>query len=155
MSSTGALGGAGAGVPSGSGGLKCGRPFGSRNRAKDPATTLAVPRRRGRPPGSRNKRTLAALTAAAAVESAGVAPAAAVATAPAGVVASVATNTAAPVGTTSIAGLAVTPLEAAAAIVGAAIALRVAPPGLAGAGIGGSSSTDAAKVHRPRRSPPW
>jgi hypothetical protein len=87
MSSTGALGGVVAGVPSGSGGRKRGRPFGSRNRAKDPAATPPVPRRRGRPPGSRNKRTLAALAAAAAVESAGAAPAAAVAAAPVGVVA--------------------------------------------------------------------
>jgi hypothetical protein len=58
-------------------------------------------------------------------------------------------------GATSVAGLAVTPLEAAAAIVGAAIAAGVAPPGLAGAGVGGSSSASAAKVCKPRRSPPW
>jgi hypothetical protein len=83
MSPTGALGGAGAGVPSGSGGRKRGRPFGSRNRAKDPAATPPVPRRRGRLPGSRNKRTLVALAAAATAESAGAAPAATVAAAPA------------------------------------------------------------------------
>jgi hypothetical protein len=60
----------------------------------------------------------------------------------------------APVGATSVAGLAATPLEAAAAIVGAAIAVEAAPPGLAGAGVGGSSSASAAKARKPRRSPP-
>jgi hypothetical protein len=97
---------------------------------------------------------LAALAAAAAAESAGAAPAAAVTAAPAGVVASATTNAATSVGTTSIAGLSVTPLEAAASIVGAAIAVGAAPPGLAGPGVGGSSSTAAAKVRRPRCSPP-
>jgi hypothetical protein len=70
------------------------------------------------------------------------------------VVALATTNAAAPVGATSIVGLFATPLEAAAAIVGAVIAVGVAPPGLAGAGIGGSSSASAAKVRKPRRSPP-
>jgi hypothetical protein len=154
MSSTRALGGAEAGAPSGSGRRKCGRPFGSRNRAKDPAATPPVPRRRGRPPGSRNKRTLEALAATAVVESAGAAPATAVTAAPAGVVALATTNAVAPTGATSIAGLSATTLEAAAAIVGAAIAIRAAPPGLAGAGIGGSSSASAAKVRKPRRLPP-
>jgi hypothetical protein len=70
------------------------------------------------------------------------------------VVALATTNAAAPAGATSITGLSGTPLEAAAAIVGAAIAVGVAPPGLAGAGIGGSSSASAAKVRKPRRSPP-
>jgi hypothetical protein len=70
------------------------------------------------------------------------------------VVASVATNVAAPAGASSVTGLAVTPLEAAVAIVGAAISVGVAPPGLTGAGVGGLSSAAADKVHRPRRSPP-
>jgi hypothetical protein len=48
----------------------------------------------------------------------------------------------------------VTPLEVAAAIVGAAISVRAAPLGLAGAGVSGSSSAAAVKVRRPRRSPP-
>jgi hypothetical protein len=70
------------------------------------------------------------------------------------VVASAATNVAALVGAASITGLAVTPLEAAAAIVGTAISVGAAPLGLAGAGVGGSSSTAAANMRRPRRSPP-
>jgi hypothetical protein len=97
---------------------------------------------------------LAALAAAAATESAGVAPTAAIAATPAGVVALVATNAAAPVGTTSIAGLAATPLEVAAALVGAAIAVGAALPGLAGGGIGYSSGATATKARKPRRSPP-
>jgi hypothetical protein len=105
MSSTGAFGGAGARVPSGSGGRKRGRPFESRNKAKVPVVTLLVPRRCGRPPGSCNKRTLEALAAAAATESAGVASATAVTAAPAGVVALATTNAAAPAGATSVAGL--------------------------------------------------
>jgi hypothetical protein len=153
MSSTRVLGGAGAGVPSGSGGRKCGRLFGSRNRARDPAATPPVPRRHGHPLGSRNKKTLEALAAAAAAESVGVASAATVAGAPAGAVASAATNAIAPVGAASIGGLAVTPLEAAAAIISAAIAVGAAPPGLAGAGVGGLSSAAAGAVRRPRRSP--
>jgi hypothetical protein len=56
---------------------------------------------------------------------------------------------------TPIAGLAATPLEAEATIVGTAIAVGAAPPGLAGTGVGGSSSAAAAKVRKPRRSPPW
>jgi hypothetical protein len=59
----------------------------------------------------------------------------------------------APAGAASTASLAVTPLEAVAAIVGAAIAVRAAPPGLAGAGDGGSSSEAAAAVRRPRCPP--
>jgi hypothetical protein len=152
MSSTRISGGAGAGGPGGPGERKCGRPFGSRNRAEDPAVTPSVPRKRGRPPDSRNKRTLAALAAAAATESA-VAASATVAAAPAGVVASAATNAMAPAGAASTAGLAMTPLEAAAAIVGATFAVGVAPPGLAGTGAGGSSSAAAAAAHRPQRPP--
>jgi hypothetical protein len=70
------------------------------------------------------------------------------------VVASAATNIAAPAGASSVIGLAVTPLEAAVAIVGAAILVGAAPPGLADAGAGGSSSTAATKVRMPQRSPP-
>jgi hypothetical protein len=153
MSSTGISGGAGAGGPGGPGGCKRGRPFGSRNRVKDPAATPPVPRKRGRPLGSRNKKTLAALAAAAAAESAGVASTAAVATAPAGAVASAATNAMAPVGAASTGSLAVTPLEAVAAIVSAAIAVGAARPGLADAGVGGSSSATAGAVRRPQCSP--
>jgi hypothetical protein len=60
ISLSGALSGAGAGAPSGSGGRKRGRPFGSKNRVKDPAVTPPVPRRCGRPLGSHNKKTLSA-----------------------------------------------------------------------------------------------
>jgi hypothetical protein len=113
-----------------------------------------VPHRRGRPPGSRNKKTLAALAAAAVAESAKAAPAVAVAAASAGVVPLATTNAAAPAGTTSIAGLAMTPLETAAALVGAAIAVRAAPLGLAGGGVNCSSGAATAKTRKPRRSPP-
>jgi hypothetical protein len=115
--------------------------------------TPLVPHRRGHPLGSRNKRTLEAPTAAAAAESAGMAFAATVTAAPAGVVASAATNVAVPVGAPSITGLAVTPLEAVAAIVGPAILVGADPPGLIDIGIGGSSGTATAKARRPHRSP--
>jgi hypothetical protein len=98
---------------------------------------------------------LAALAAAAAVESSRVAPATGVAVAPAGAVALAAANTAVAVGTTSVAGLAATPLEAAAALIGATKAVGAAPPGLAAGGVGCSSGADAAKARKPRRSPPW
>jgi hypothetical protein len=98
---------------------------------------------------------LAALAAVAAAKSSRAAPAAAVAAASAGVVALAAANTAAPAGATSIAGLAATPLEAVAALVGAEMAVGAAPPGLAGGGVGCSSSTATAKARKPRRSPPW
>jgi hypothetical protein len=74
--------------------------------------------------------------------------------APGGVVALAAANTATPAGTTSVVGLAGTPLEAAAALVGAAMAVGAAPPGLAGGNIGGSSSAAADKARKPRRLPP-
>jgi hypothetical protein len=64
-------------------------------------------------------------------------------------------NAVAPAGATPVAGLAATPLEAAAAIIGAAIVVGAAPPGLTGIGVGGLSSAAAAKVRKPRCSPPW
>jgi hypothetical protein len=142
MSSLRALSGAGARAPSGSGGRKSGHPLGSQNKAKDLAVTPPVPRRRGRPPGSCNKKTLEALAAAAVAEPFGE------------VVALAAASTVAPAGATSVAGLAVTPLEAVAALVGAAMAVGAAPPGLAGGNIGGSSSAAAGKARKPRRPPP-
>jgi hypothetical protein len=154
MSSSGALSGAGARAPNKSGGRKRGRPFGSKNREKDPATTPPVPHRHGRPPGSRNKKTLSALVAAAAAESARAVLAAAVAAAPARAVAPAATNTVAPAGAPSVAGLTATSLEAAAALVGAMLAVGAASPGLVGRGIGGSSGAAAAKARKPRRTPP-
>jgi hypothetical protein len=70
------------------------------------------------------------------------------------VVALAATNTAALAGAPSVAGLAATLLEAAAALIGAAIAVGAAPPGLAGGDVGCSSGAAAAKARKPRRPPP-
>jgi hypothetical protein len=50
--------------------------LGSRNKDKGLVAMLSVPRKRGRPLGSRNKKTLAALAAAAATVSPEAAPAA-------------------------------------------------------------------------------
>jgi hypothetical protein len=132
MSSSGAISGAGAGAPGGSGGRKRGRPLGSQNKVKDPAAMPPVPQRRGRPPGSRNKKTLEALAAATATEPYGAGRSTALTAAPGGAVALATAHVAAPASATSIAGLTRTPLEAAAALVGAGMAVEVAPPGLAG-----------------------
>jgi hypothetical protein len=72
-------------------------------------------------------------------------------TAPRGTVAVAIHDAVVPVAVTSIAGLTRTPLEAAAALVGAAMLFGAAPPGLAGLGIDGSSSVAARKV---RKAPP-
>jgi hypothetical protein len=87
MSSLEAINGAGARATGGSGGRKRGRSFGSQNKAKDPLATPPVPRRRGQPPGSRNKKTLEALAAAATAEPSGVGRSTVVAAAPGEVVA--------------------------------------------------------------------
>jgi hypothetical protein len=63
-------------------------------------------------------------------------------------------NVAVPVAATSIAGLIGTPLEAAAALVGATMAVGAAPLGLAGNSVGGSSSAAAGKARKPQRPPP-
>jgi hypothetical protein len=97
---------------------------------------------------------LAALVAAAAAESARAVTTAAVAAALAGAVALAATNTTAPVGAPSITGLTATPLEAPAALVGAAIAVGAALPNLAGGGVGSSSGAAAAKARKPQRTLP-
>jgi hypothetical protein len=97
---------------------------------------------------------LVALAAAAAAKSSRAAPTAAITAAPAGAVALAAANTAVPAGATSVSGLAATPLEAAAALVGAAMVVGAAPLGLAGGGVGCSSDVAAAKARKPRRSPP-
>jgi hypothetical protein len=47
----------------------------------------------------------------------------------------------------------VTPIEAAAAIIGVAVSIGVAPPGFATAGTGGSTSAAANVVRKPRRPP--
>jgi hypothetical protein len=70
------------------------------------------------------------------------------------VVALATTNTAAPAGAPSVAGLTATPLEAATTLVGAAIAVGAAPPGLTGGGIDSSFGAAAAKARKPRRTPP-
>jgi hypothetical protein len=112
MSSSGPLGGAGAGGPSGSSGRKRDRPFLSKNRVKDPAATPPVSSKRGRLLGSHKKKTLAALAATAAVDSAGAAPA----------VAAVA-----PIEAVTTAATALTSIEAAATIIGTAVSVGAAP----------------------------
>jgi hypothetical protein len=97
---------------------------------------------------------LEALAAVAATEPFGANHSTAIVVAPGGAVALAATNAAVPAATTSIAGLIGTPLEAAAALVGAAMAFGAAPPGLTGPGVGGSSSAAASKARtRPPRPP--
>jgi hypothetical protein len=94
---------------------------------------------------------LEALAAAAAAEPSGIARSIAIATASGGVVALAAANIVAPAGAPSVAGLTETSLEAAAALVSAALAVRAAPPGLAGGNIGSSSSVAAGKARKPHR----
>jgi hypothetical protein len=65
-----------------------------------------------------------------------------------------AANAAAPAGATSIAGLIGTSLEAADALVGAAMAVGAAPSGLADRSVGGSPSTAASKARKPQHPPP-
>jgi hypothetical protein len=122
MSSTGGLGSAGAEGPGGSSGRKRGHPFGSKNKVKYPTATPPVPRKRVRPLGSRNKKTLAALVAA---DSARAAPAAA-AMAPTRAVATEAAVVT-PAGAVATTAAAVTPIKAAAAIISTAISVGAAP----------------------------
>jgi hypothetical protein len=63
-------------------------------------------------------------------------------------------NAAAPAAVTFVAGLAGTPLEVAAALVGATMAFGAAPPGLAHLSVGDSSSAAAKKVRMPPPRPP-
>jgi hypothetical protein len=95
---------------------------------------------------------LAALAAAAAVEPFGASHSTAVVTAPRGGVVVAAANAAVPAAATFVAGLTGTPLEAAAALVSAAMAFGAAPPGLAVGNIGSSSRAAAgmAKTRPPR-----
>jgi hypothetical protein len=113
-----------------------------------------MPRKRGRPQGSRNKKTLATLAAAAATGPFGIGCSSSIAAAPGGTVGAAAGGTVVPAAATSIAGLTGAPLQAAAALVGAAMAFGAAPPGLAGLNIGGSSSAAAKKVRVPPPRPP-
>jgi hypothetical protein len=154
MSSLDAFNGARAGAAGGLGGRKRGRPLGSLNKAKDPAAMPPVPWRRGRPPGSRNKKTLEALAVVAAAEPFGASHSTAIVAAPGGAVAVAVGGVADPAATTSVASLTGTPLEAAAALIGAAMVFGAAPPGLAGLSIGGSSSAAASEAQaRPPRPP--
>jgi hypothetical protein len=65
-----------------------------------------------------------------------------------------AANTAVPAAVTSVAVLTGTPLEAAAALIGAAMAIGAAHLGLAGKSVGGSSSAAAGKARKPQHPPP-
>jgi hypothetical protein len=113
-----------------------------------------VPRKRGRLQGSRNKKTLAALAAAAATEPFGAGRSTAIVAAPGGTIAAAAGGAVVPAAATSVAGLTGMPLEAAAALVGAAIAFGATPPGLAGLSVDGSARTAAKKVRVPPPRPP-
>jgi hypothetical protein len=89
---------------------------------------------------------LEALAAVAAIEPFGASHSTTIVVAPGGAVALAAANAAVPAAATSVAGLTGTPLEAAAALVGAAIAFGAAPLGLTGPSVGGSSSAAASKA---------
>jgi hypothetical protein len=116
--------------------------------------TPPVPRKRGRPPGSRNKKTVEALAVAATAESAGAAPAAIAPAIAASAVATADATTAAPTGAAASTILAVAPIQAADAVIGAAISVEAAPPGLTGVGAGGSTSAAAIVECKPRLPPP-
>jgi hypothetical protein len=105
-----------------------------------------VPRKHGRPLGSRNKKTLEALAAAAAVGPFGAGRSAAIVAAPDGTVSVAAGGAIVPAAATSVTSLTGMPLEVAAALVGAAMAFGAAPLGLANLSIDGSSSVAAKKV---------
>jgi hypothetical protein len=97
---------------------------------------------------------LEALAAVAATEPFGASHSTTIVVAPGGAVALAAANAAVPAAATSVAGLTGTPLEAAAALVGAAIAFGAAPLGLTGPSVSGSSSAAASKARtRPPRPP--
>jgi hypothetical protein len=112
-----------------------------------------MPQKRGRPQGSRNKKTLAALAAAATTAATArplrIGHSSFIAAAPGRTVAAAASGAAVSTAATSIAGLTGMPLQAAVALVSAAMAFEAAPPGLAGLDVGGSSSAAAKKVRAP------
>jgi hypothetical protein len=111
-----------------------------------------MPWKCSRPQGSRNKKTLAALTAAARPFRIGCSSS--IAAAPGGTVAAATSGVIVLAAVTSIAGLIGMPLQAAAALVDAAIAFGAAPPGLAGLNVGDSSSAATKKVRAPPPRPP-
>jgi hypothetical protein len=92
--------------------------------------------------------------ATAAAEPFGASRSTAIVAAPGGAIALAAANAAVPAAATSVAGLTGTPLEAAAALVDAAMAVGAAHLGLAGKSVGGSSSAAAGKARKPQRPPP-
>jgi hypothetical protein len=92
--------------------------------------------------------------AAAAAEPFGVSRSTAIVAAPEGGVALAATNAAALATATSVAGLTGTPLEAAAALVSAAMVVGATPLGLASKSVGGSSRAAASKARKPQHPPP-
>jgi hypothetical protein len=100
-----------------------------------------MPRKRGHPRGSCNKKTLAALaaasTTAAATQPLGIGRSSIIAMAPGGTVVAAAGGAVVPAAATFVVGLTGTPLQVAAALVGAAMAFGAAPPGLAGLDVGG------------------
>jgi hypothetical protein len=95
---------------------------------------------------------LAALAAAAAAEPFRASHSTALVVAPEGGAVVAAVNAAIPAAATSVVGLTGTPLEAAAALVGAAMAFGATPPGLAVENVGSSSraAADKAKTRPPR-----
>jgi hypothetical protein len=113
-----------------------------------------VPRKRGRPLGSHNKKTLAALTATAATEPFGAGCSTTIIAAPGGTVAAAAGGAVVPAAVTFVAGLTGMPLEVAAALVGAVMAFGAAPLGLAGLSVDSSARTAAKKVREPPPHPP-
>jgi hypothetical protein len=154
MSSLEALSGAGIGATGRPSDRKCGRPLGSLSKARDPAAMPPVPRRHGRPLGSRNKKTLEALAVAAAAEPFGTSRSTAIVAAPGGTIAVTTGGAAVPAAMTSVAGLTGMPLEAASALVGAAMPFGAAPLGLADLSVDGSSSAAASKVQMRQPRPP-
>jgi hypothetical protein len=97
---------------------------------------------------------LEALAAAAAAEPFGAGRSTAIVAAPGRGTALAAANAAAPAAATSVTGLSGTSLEAAAALIGAAMAVGAAPLGLTGKSVGGSSRAAAGKACKPQRPPP-
>jgi hypothetical protein len=97
---------------------------------------------------------LATLAAAAAAEPFGASHSTALVTALGGGAVMAAANAAVPAAATSIAGLTGTPLEAAAALVGAAMAFGAAPPGLTVENVDSSSCAAASKAKTRPPCPP-
>jgi hypothetical protein len=91
--------------------------------------------------------------AAAAAEPLGAGRSTAIVVAPGRGVALATADAVAPTAATTVVGLSGASLEAAAALVGAVMAVGAAPPGLTGQSIGGSSRVAAGKARKPRYPP--